>query len=85
MLINDCSHNDVDAGTQLIIQGLCGPSAVPEIVEVHKQHELKDCGVFAIALDTVMCFQRQGNNINRSLRHFNLYVHEQNWQGFTKG
>ena len=58
VLIYDSLYNDVNAGTQLTIQRLFGPAVVPEIVQVHKQQGLKDCGLFAIAFSTAICFKQ---------------------------
>jgi len=30
-----------------------------EIVEVHKQHGVADCGVFAVAFATAICFKQK--------------------------
>ena len=80
MLIYNSLHNDVDAGSQLLIQRLFIPAAVLQIVEVHKQHELKHCGLFAIAFATTICFKQDLSiPFNQELMHQRLI------QCFEKG
>jgi len=47
--VYDTLYDNVDAETLTVIRGLFGPAAMPEFVEVHKQHGVADCGVFAVA------------------------------------
>ena len=36
-----------------------GSEALPENVKVHKQQGVKDCGLFAIAFVTAICFKQE--------------------------
>ena len=59
-----------DAVTMTVISGLFGPTTMPEIVEVQKQHGTADCGVFAIAFAMAICFKQELAPFNQgSMRH----------------
>ena len=57
VMIYDSLYDNIDAGTCAVICDLFGPAAVPEIVKVHKQQGVRDCGLFAVAFATAVCFK----------------------------
>ena len=59
VLVYDSLYDNVDAGTLKVIRGLFGQTAMPEIVEVHKQHKVADCELFAVAFATAICFKQK--------------------------
>ena len=59
VMIYDSLYDNVDPGTLTVIHHLFGPTATPEILEVQKQHGTADCGVFAIAFATAVCFKQK--------------------------
>ena len=59
VMIYDSLYDNIDAGTQGIICDIFGSAAVPEIVKVHKQQGVRDCGLFAIAFATAICFKQE--------------------------
>ena len=59
VMIYDSLYDNIDATTRSIISDLFGSAAMPEIVEVHKQQGLKDCGLFAVAFATAICFKQE--------------------------
>ena len=58
-MIYDSSYDNIDAGTQGIIYDMFGSEALLENVKVHKQQGVKDCGLFAIAFATAICFKQE--------------------------
>jgi len=73
VLLYDSLYDNVDAGTLAVIRGLFGPAASPEIVEVQKQRGTADCGVFAVAFGTAICFKQQLNvHFNQELMRHHL-------------
>ena len=59
VMIYDCLYDNIDAGTHSIISDLFGSAFIPEIVEVHKQQGVRDCGLFAVAFATAICFKQE--------------------------
>ena len=59
VMIYDSLYDNIDAGTRSIISDLFGSAAMPEIVKVHKQQGVKDCGLFAVAIATAICFKQE--------------------------
>ena len=59
VMIYDSLYDNIDATTRSIISDLFGSAAMPEIVKVHKQQGLKDCGLFAVAFATAICFKQE--------------------------
>ena len=49
----------MDVGTQGVIYDMFGSEALPDNVKVHKQQGVKDCGLFAIAFATAICFKQE--------------------------
>ena len=59
VMICDSLYDNIDARTRSIISDLFGPPAMPEIVKVHKQQGVRDCGLFAVAFATAICFKQE--------------------------
>ena len=59
VMIYDSLYDNIDSGTLTVLRGLFGPTAMPEITEVQKQHGTADCGVFAIAFATAIRFRQK--------------------------
>ena len=49
-------YDDIDEGTCNIISNVFGSAAVPCSVKIHKQSGVDDCGLFAIANATSVCY-----------------------------
>ena len=58
VMVYDSLYDDVDDRTQTIIRKLFGATVVPEIAKIHKQQGVRDCGLFAIAFATAICFKQ---------------------------
>lgn len=58
VVLYDSLYDNRDDRTQTIICELFGATAVPEVAKVHKQQGLRDCGLFAIAFGTAICFKQ---------------------------
>ena len=52
-----------------VVSNLFGPDAIPEMITVPKQAGVKDCGVYALANLTALCFK-----IDPAIIHFNRNV-----------
>jgi len=84
VMIYDSLYDNIDPGTLTVIHRLFGPTAMPESVEVQKQHGTADCGVFAIAFATAICFkQKLVVPFDQSLMRHHL-VHNQNRYGIKQ-
>ena len=59
VMVYDSLYDDIDAGTLAVIRSLFGSTAMPEIIQIQKQHGVTDCGVFAIAFATAICFKQE--------------------------
>jgi len=71
VLVYDSLYDNVDAGTLSVIRGLFCPAAMLKIVEVHKQHGVADCGVFAVAFATAIK-QKLDVPFSQGLMHHHL-------------
>ena len=60
----DSLYDDIDEGTSNIISNVFGPSAVPCSIKIHKQSGVDDCGLFAIANATTICFSQDPAEMN---------------------
>ena len=58
VMVYDSLYGDVDDRMQTIIRKLFGATVVPEIEKIHKQQGVCDCGLFAIAFATAICFKQ---------------------------
>ena len=80
MIYDSLYDNYIDAETQSIISDLFGTAVMPEIVKVHKQQGVKDCGLFAVAFTTAICFKQElAVPFNQEI------MHEHMVQCFEKG
>jgi len=59
----DSLYDDIDEGTSNIISNVFGPSAVPCSIKIH-QSGVDDCGLFAIANATSICFGQDPAEMN---------------------
>lgn len=58
VMVYNSLYNDIDADTKGVICNLFGAEAIPELVKVHKQCGVRDCGLFAVAFATAICFKQ---------------------------
>ena len=67
-------YDDIDEGTCNIISNVFGSAAVPCSVKIHKQSGVDDCGLFAIANATSVCYGQDPAvmNFDQSLMRLHL-------------
>ena len=56
VMVYDSLYDSTDDRTQVIIHELFGVSIKHNVAKVHKQQGIQECGLFAIAFTTVICF-----------------------------
>ena len=58
VMVYDSLYDSVDDRTQVIIHELFRVSAKHALTKVYKQKGVRDCGLFAIAFATAICFKQ---------------------------
>lgn len=58
VIVYDSLYDSIDDRTQVIIHELFGASTKHHLAKVHKQQGVRDCGLFAIAFATAICFKQ---------------------------
>ena len=70
----DSIYDSVDDGTKEVISNVFGSSAIPQSVKIAKQTGVDDCGLYAIANATCVCFGQDPAlmKFNQSLMRLHL-------------
>ena len=70
----DSIYDSVDDGTKEVILNVFGSSAIPQCVKIEKQTGVDDCGLYAIANATCVCFGQDPAlmKFNQSLMRLHL-------------
>ena len=67
--IYDSLFDTIDSETVNVVSNLFGPDAIPDMITVPKQAGVKDCGVYALANLTALCFK-----IDPAIIYFNRNI-----------
>ena len=70
----DSMYDDIDEGTCNILSNVFGSAAVPCSVKIHKQSGVDDCGLFAIANATSVCYGQDPAVMNFDQSLMRLHV-----------